>query len=187
MDFITNIDNGIITVMQNNVQNSIFDRIMPIITSLGGMMLWLVIAGIFICTKKYRKYGVILIISLGVCVIFGTGIKEIVKRVRPCNFYDTLNLIISKPTGYSFPSGHSMRSFAAATILFIVDKKFGIPALILAFLTAFSRVYLYAHFFTDLFCGAIFGIVFALATYKILMNNKKVNELLNKVCPILWN
>lgn len=182
------IDNGIIGVMQNNVQNSLFDKIMPFITAIGGLEIWLVIAFALICTKKYRKQGIVLIVSLGVCIVLGSlCIKPLVKRIRPCDAYDYLTLITSRPTGYSFPSGHSMRSFAAAMVLFMTNKKFGIPAFVLAFLTAFSRVYLYAHYFTDTFVGGILGMACAIVVYKVLIKNKQINKLLEDRCSILWN
>lgn len=182
------IDNGIINIMQNNVQNSLFDKIMPIITSIGGFGIWILIALLLIFTKKYRKQGIVLIVTLGVCIVVGSFcIKPLVKRIRPCDVYDYLNLITAKPTGYSFPSGHSIRSFGAAMVLFMTNKKFGIPAFILAFLTAFSRVYLYAHYFTDTLAGGILGILCAIVVYKILMENKAINKLLQDKCSFLWN
>ena len=80
-----------------------------------------------------------------------------------------------------------MRSFAAATVLFITNKKFGVLAFIVAFLTAFSRVYLYAHYFTDTFVGAVLGIVCAVVVYNVLMKNTTVNKFLEKRCSLLWN
>lgn len=188
MNFIMNIDNGIISIMQNNVQNSFLDKIMPAITSIGGFEIWILIALTLICTKKYRKQGIVLVVALGVCIVLGSFcIKPLVKRIRPCDVYDYLNLITAKPTGYSFPSGHSMRSFAAAMVLFKTNKKFGIPAFIAAFLTAFSRVYLYAHYFTDAFVGAVLGMVCAVVVYNVLMKNTRVNRFLEKRCSLLWN
>ena len=91
-----NIDNGMIGIMQNNVQNSLFDKIMPVITSIGGFEIWILIALALIFTKKYRKQGIVLIITLGVCIVLGSFcIKSIVKRIRPCDVYDYLNLISS--------------------------------------------------------------------------------------------
>ncbi len=187
LGIINAIDNSIISIIENSMHSYMLDNIMPVITHLGGILIWIVIAVIFILTKKYRKYGVVLLVTLGACIVLGDlCIKPIVKRIRPCNVYDALNLIISAPTGYSFPSGHSMRSFAAAVILLKANKKIGIPAFILAFLTAISRVYLYAHYFTDVFVGALLGILCALCIYKLLIENDKVNKFLENKSPLLW-
>ena len=62
------------------------------------------------------------------------------------------------PKDYSFPSGHTQASFAAATALFTGNKKAGICAYVLAALIAFSRLYLYVHFPTDVLAGVVIGI-----------------------------
>ncbi|MBR5859170.1 MAG: phosphatase PAP2 family protein, partial [Clostridia bacterium] len=64
---------------------------------------------------------------------------------------------ISAPKDYSFPSGHSSASFASAVAIFMSNKKLGMPALVLASVIAFSRLYLYVHFPTDVLCGALLG------------------------------
>lgn len=92
------------------------------------------------------------------CVVVGNLIlKNLVARARPCSLNTTVNLLISAPTDYSFPSGHTTSSFAAAVIWYHADKRFGVPALILAFLIAFSRLYLYVHFPSDVIAGALIG------------------------------
>lgn len=84
-------------------------------------------------------------------------LKNLVARSRPFSLNTTVNLLISAPTDYSFPSGHTMASFVAAMILYHTDKRLGIPALMLAFLIAFSRLYLYVHFPSDVIAGALIG------------------------------
>lgn len=188
MNIITAIDNSILNIVENRIQCDFLDKTMPLISNLGGVIIWLIIAAVFISIKKYRKYGIVLLISLVVCIVLASlCIKPIVKRLRPCDVYETLNLIITKPSGYSFPSGHSIRSFGAATILFKVNKKMGIPAFILAFLTAFSRVYLYAHYFTDVFVGTVLGIICSVFLYNLLIENEKVNKFLSHKYPSLWS
>ena len=188
MDFITNIDNGIITVMQNNVQNSIFDRIMPIITSLGGMVLWLVIAGIFICTKKYRKYGVMMAIALIYCAIVGNlTLKPIVARIRPFDANPLIDgLLINAPTDFSFPSGHSMNGFTAAVTILFYNRRWGIAAVALAALIAFSRLYHFVHFPTDVFAGIVIGTMVACVTNVLFVwiNKRKLNQHEKKNCRI---
>lgn len=44
-------------------------------------------------------------------------------------------------------------------MLMKMDKRFGIPAFVLAFLIGFSRLYNYVHFPTDVLCGALLGVV----------------------------
>lgn len=96
-------------------------------------------------------------------LILGNGVlKNLFQRVRPYDLENALVQVplIAKPGDWSFPSGHTLASFEAATVLMIRDKRFGIPALILACLIAFSRLYLYVHFPSDVLAGAILGIFF---------------------------
>lgn len=68
-------------------------------------------------------------------------------------------MLIERPNSYSFPSGHSSSSFTAASIIFYFNKKLGALALALAGIIAFSRMYLFVHFPTDVFTGIVWGII----------------------------
>ena len=70
----------------------------------------------------------------------------------------TIELLIQAPIGYSFPSGHTLLGFTAATVLFLRDKRLGIAAGIVALLIAFSRLYLNVHYATDVAAGILLGI-----------------------------
>ena len=85
-------------------------------------------------------------------------LKPAVARLRPCDVDTTVQLLISHPGEFSFPSGHSGASFAAASALFFGKSPLGIPAFILAALIGFSRLYLYVHYPTDVLAGALIGI-----------------------------
>lgn len=86
-------------------------------------------------------------------------LKNLVARARPCWIDPGVPLLIGNPADYSFPSGHTLSSVIAATILYDTDKRFGIPAIILAVLIAFSRLYLYVHFPTDVLAAALLGVL----------------------------
>lgn len=176
LEFINRIDEIIITFIEKNMHCTWMDTIIPVITSLGGFIIWFIIAIIFMFFKRYRKYGIVILITVGVCALLGdVFIKHIVRRIRPCYVYENLNMLVQMPSTYSFPSGHSMKSFASAVIVSKADKKFMIPSFIVAFATAFSRVYLYVHYFSDVFVGSILGIICALCIHKLLIENIKVD------------
>ena len=110
------------------------------------------------------------------------GLKNIIARERPYNTEEALltveNLLIGAPSGrFSFPSGHAISSFSAATVILLYSKKLGIPAIILAALICFTRLYLYVHFPSDVICGALFGILLAFLS-NFLVNKiwEKINE-----------
>ena len=75
-------------------------------------------------------------------------------------------MLIAMPTDFSFPSGHTMVSFAAATVLWHWNRKVGIAAYLLAAVIAFSRLYLFVHFPSDVFAGAVIGILIGIAAIK---------------------
>lgn len=175
MSFIQNIDLDILNFIQNNIRSSFLDNIVPIITKLGNVgIIWIVIAIILLFMKKYRKVGVLMLIALIFTHLIGTVIiKNIVRRPRPFTLMNNFQLLIKKPGEFSFPSGHSSTAFASATILGYYIKKMRIPIFILAFLIAFSRLYLFVHYPSDVLVGAILGIICSFIVIKIY--NKKFN------------
>ena len=66
-----------------------------------------------------------------------------------------MRLLIADPTDYSFPSGHTLSSVIGATILTKTDRRFGYAAIPLTALIAFSRLYLYVHFPSDVLAAAV--------------------------------
>ena len=107
-----------------------------------------------------RKLGVLCAFSmlLGLCVT-NLVIKNWVARVRPYELIEELELIIEKQHDFSFPSGHATNALACAWVMFrLLDKKAGIPALILALLICFTRLHVGVHYPTDVLAGIIVGI-----------------------------
>ena len=86
-------------------------------------------------------------------------LKPLVARVRPCDINTAVQLLIARPDDFSFPSGHTGASFAAVSALCASGNRLWIPSLILAVLIAFSRLYLYVHYLTDILAGAVIGIM----------------------------
>lgn len=160
MDFIMNFDWGIMNFIQESIKCSFLDLIMPWITFLGDEgIIWIISGVALLFTKKYRKHGVVLLLGLLMGSIIGNEIiKPIVARARPCTVDPSVQLLIERPSSYSFPSGHTTSSFVGATVLMKTNKKFGIPAVIVASLIAFSRMYLYVHFPTDIIGGIVLGV-----------------------------
>lgn len=173
MELIQNIDDKILMFIQENICNPFLNKLMPIITSLGNAgIVWIVIAIALLLSNKYRKYGVIMSIALILSLIIGNVIiKTLVARPRPCHINTDIKLLIGVPLDSSFPSGHTMSSFAAAAVLWYMNRKIGIVAMILAITIGFSRMYLYVHYPSDVFCGMIIGVligVFSIQLFTLL-------------------
>ena len=99
---------------------------------------------------------------------------------RPVKFLDgiyDLYLIegVQMRSYFSFPSGHAATAFGLFLCLAVIARsnlvKFS--CFLLAFLTAFSRVYLSQHFLEDIYFGSLIGVLFALLFYRILFSSGK--------------
>ena len=107
-----------------------------------------------------RKTGMVMMAALCIELVVCNGIlKNLFARIRPCDVNTQIQLLIARPDDFSFPSGHTAASFAAvAALYFSGERKLWKPALILACLIAFSRLYLYVHYPTDILGGILVGI-----------------------------
>ena len=155
--------------IKDHIKNGFLDTVMPIITMCGNLgIFWVAVALIISAKAKYRRCSITMLIGLIAGVLIGNlFIKNAVRRDRPCWIIELQNMLIDNPQDFSFPSGHTLSSFCAAAILFYYDKRLGIPSFGIAALIAFSRMYLYVHFPTDIVGGALLGIVIACLTIKI--------------------
>ena len=148
-----------------NLKCGVLDFLMPLITLLGDAgIFWILCSVVLILIPKTRKTG----LSMGISLLIGllvcnVTLKPLVGRIRPYDyqwqyFQKEITLLVEGLHDYSFPSGHTIASFEAATALLIGNKKLGIPAMILAVLIAFSRLYLYVHYPTDVLVSIVLGI-----------------------------
>ncbi|WP_234124131.1 phosphatase PAP2 family protein [Clostridium hydrogenum] len=166
-------DNYILLNIKKHIENKYLDRLMPLITYMGNLgIIWIAMALILILNKPYRSIGNIVIITLIISTIVGEGIvKHIVKRMRPCNIHNELNLLITKPISYSFPSGHTLSSFAVAEVLSRYFGQYKILFIAIALLIAISRLYLYVHYPTDVIAGIVIGILCSKLVFIFLQGN----------------
>ena len=135
--------------------------IMATYAGTGAFVWWIVLALPFVISKAYRKAGIILIIALGVNYLIGEIIiKRSVGRDRPSVLLPEEEMKITKPKDHSFPSGHSASSFCAFAVTLMCCRPFiWIPALAVASLIAFSRIYLRVHYLSDVIGGIVLGLI----------------------------
>jgi undecaprenyl-diphosphatase len=179
IDFFHGVDKSILDFIHYGFKNQLFDFFMPKITFLGEAgLIWILISIILIYTKKYRKIGYTCVLALIFSLIFNDlTIKELVQRPRPITLYPIENPLVKIPNSFSFPSGHTSSSFAAAWVIYRTIDKYKLGYLILAGLMAFSRMYLYVHYLSDIVGGMMVGII--CATLAMVIVNKisdKVKE-----------
>lgn len=174
-------DLPILDWIQANLQSPLMDKIMPIITMFGDAgIFWMVCAFILFLIPKTRRTGLgmafAMMMGLLICNVL---LKPMVGRIRPYDYQiDVLGktmdellvagkLLVDTPHDFSFPSGHTIASFEACVVLLMADKRLGIPATILAIAIAFSRMYLYVHYPTDVIVSVFLGSLFAIIGYAI--------------------
>lgn len=151
------------------MHNAFLNPLMIGVTTLGDSgLIWILIAVVLLFFKRTRNCGILMLLSMAVCFIAGNlCIKNLVQRPRPFQVDASVSLLIPPPGEYSFPSGHTMHGFTAATIIFLHNRKAGIAALLFAAVIAFSRMYLFVHFPTDILGGLIIGVAAAVIVYSI--------------------
>ena len=142
------------------IRTPVTDVVMTFITRLGDAgAVWILLAVILLILPKTRKSGAVLAAALCVDAVLCNGIlKHLFGRIRPCDVNLSVPLLIPRPDDFSFPSGHTAASFAAvAALLAAGERKLWRPALALAVLIGFSRLYLYVHYPTDILGGMAVG------------------------------
>ena len=146
------------------------DAFFSVVTRLGDWgWFWILVAAVMLFFPKTRRMG----LEMGLALILGGIIcnlilKNATARIRPCDFDPSVILLIPRETNYSFPSGHAAVSFEGAVTILRHDRKWGIAALVLAVIIAFSRLYLRVHYPSDVLTGTIIGIADAFIAARIV-------------------
>ncbi len=166
MDFIQSLDWQILHFIRDSLACPFLDFIMPKLTLLGDKgIVWIAISLVLLCTKKYRKCGVLCLCGMLAGLLIGNvALKNLIARPRPC-WIENVGLLVKNPTDFSFPSGHTLSSVISAVILTLANKRFAFFAVPLAVIIAFSRLYLYVHFPSDVLFGALLGVAIGFSTW----------------------
>lgn len=161
---IQEIDEKVAFVFPKMYHHHFLNHIMIFITGIGDFgMIWIGIVLILSTKIETRLLAQKILFALLLATIVGqVTIKSLVRRPRPCHRYKIDNMIVSVPTDFSFPSGHTTSSFACATTLFLFYPKIGLCFLIFACIMAFSRIYLFVHYLSDVVFAALLGITIAI-------------------------
>ena len=130
--------------------------------------LWLIIAALLLIFKGTRRAGISVVIAYMAVYLLGQIIlKQLISRPRPCQIDQAFALLVARPSSSSFPSTHSAWAFGAATAIFMRHRKLGAAAYAVAALIAFSRLYMFLHFPTDVLFGTALGIALGVLAHWI--------------------
>ena len=139
--------------------------------------IWVILGIILLFFRKTRATGAAILLSfIGVYIFGQLFLKNLFSRPRPCQIDQTFALLVARPSSSSFPSTHSACSFAAATSIFLKYRKAGAAVLAVAVLIAYSRLYLFVHFPTDVLAGIILGIILGVVAVRVCDHILKKNN-----------
>ncbi len=165
--------------LQESVRNPMLNKVMQFITSLGDAGFIAILACIvLLCVKQYRRVGAAASLSLSLDFLaVNLILKNLAARIRPYDVFEELVLITRRPSDLSFPSGHAGACFAVASVLFLcLPRRLGIPALVTAGLISFSRLYVGAHYPTDVLGGMVIGCLTGWAACRIMKIKRRPNH-----------
>lgn len=148
--------------MLQRLHTPVLDQIMVWITRMGDAgIIWILFAVALLFFPKTRKAGILVSLALILeALLCNCLLKPLVDRMRPFEMYPAVELLIRPPVDPSFPSGHTAAGFAALTaLLFSKQKRWWTPVFLLAAAIAFSRLYLYVHYPTDVLGGIAAGVL----------------------------
>lgn len=142
-------------------RTDLMDSFMPAVTRLSDHgEVWMLIVLVLLCIPKTRRIGLAAGISLLAGYLIGNlFLKNLFERQRPCWIDPSVQLLVESPKDYSFPSGHTLASFTTALAVFFFDRRLGLPMLVLAAVIAYSRLYLFVHFPTDILGGLLLALL----------------------------
>lgn len=163
------LDEGFAQLVQAT-RNPVGDVFFGAVTTVGNAaLIWLITAVGFWIWRQFQSEKLLARIygrtALGLVLAMAASqllvenvIKPFTMRPRPLMIHPDWNYLDLHVVSTSFPSGHTSWAFSAVPILWVVDRRFGIGALIFALFMGFSRIYVSAHWLTDVLAGAVVGL-----------------------------
>lgn len=148
--------------------------VMIFLSAIGEMgLVWVIISMILACVPRTRKCGLSMMAAMALSFLLGNCLlKNIIARPRPFSVDTSVIMLVPYPSEYSFPSGHTLNGFTASVTIFLYYRKAGVAAIFLAAAIAFSRMYLFVHYPTDILGGMVLGILDACLVYFLMKKGK---------------
>lgn len=159
---IQQMDVAILLWMQEYLRADFLTPLWKAITFLGDKgWFWIALGIGLLLFKKTRKVGLTVLLALLIgALITNVTLKNLVARTRPYAYTEAIVSLLPPQSDFSFPSGHTCSSFAAAFVCLRMLPSVGRKgAMVLAGLIAFSRMYLGVHYPTDIIGGMLAGLL----------------------------
>ena len=164
LEFLYQVDVNLLYFINHALSNSFFDKLFPFITEVKNWYVAYIILFLMLIIKcgrigRIAAVGMILLI-VATDQFSSFFLKSLIGRIRPCNVYSDLNVLVTCTESLSFPSSHAVNNFGAAMFFTKIFPKYKWPFFIVAILMAFSRPYVGVHYPSDVIGGALIGMVF---------------------------
>ena len=165
-------DQRLFYILNKNISCKILDKLMPMVTELGGGIFASVLPLLLIIIGKsnIRLMGIKILLSLSLSQLFVQILKRSLTRQRPYNILQNINTFGIVLKDYSFPSGHTTASFSIATAIWLSTPYLMIPLMFVALMVGVSRIYLAVHYPSDVLVGMILGITSSVLTHSYFIN-----------------
>jgi len=169
IDWLVNLDTQLFLFFNKSLANSVFDRVMPIVTNdwILRVVFLIIVVLLLIFGKKQGRVAALLCV---VAVAFSDQIsshliKPLIERVRPCHVIPDVHLLVACSQGLSFPSSHAANSFAIAILISLSYRRRVWLFLTIAAIISYSRIAVGVHYPFDVLAGTFVGVLCATAVF----------------------
>ena len=185
IEFLIHLDSILFIFFNVQLANPVFDVVMPFVTAQESWYpVWLFLL-IYLPWKGGKKgRWVVLLILLSFAVADASAyriFKPLIQRIRPCNVFENVHLLLENKTSWSMPSNHAANFFAVATILAWFYRKYRFCFFFFAVLVAYSRVAVGVHYPFDVISGALLGYGIARLWLYLFVGMDKKYHLLSEI------
>jgi len=125
--------------------------------------------------KKWMRIFLSMLMALAIAGVIGRGIQIATGRARPSVRTEEVRNRFSAKYN-AFPSGHVAASTAFFGVLVFARRRIGLACLPIPILIGLSRMYLGAHYLSDVICAAVLGIVCAAVVWRFLLRDPRITD-----------